>query len=176
MRTRIAAVAGAAVLGAAVFSATPATAEGFVVEARAETPLSPTQAYRAFVHVERWWSGAHTYSGDARSLRLESRAGGCWCERLANGGSVEHMRVVYAAPGQSMRLVGGLGPLQAMPVNAVMSVTFAGAPSGAGAGSVVTLTYAVAGPGTEPLQAPVSNVIREQFARYAASVEGASKP
>lgn len=35
----------------------------------------PAVVYDWFVHVERWWSASHTYSGDAANLSLEARAG-----------------------------------------------------------------------------------------------------
>ena len=43
---------------------------------------------------------------------MELHAGGCFCERLKDGGSVQLLQVVYAAPGEGLRLRGALGPLQ----------------------------------------------------------------
>lgn len=98
-------------------------------------------AYRAVTQLPRWWDPAHTWSGSAKNLTLEPKAGGCFCEKLADGGSVQHARVVFAQPGKMLRLVGALGPLQDMAVNGVL--TFALAPDGPG--TRITLTYRVSG-------------------------------
>jgi hypothetical protein len=62
-----------------------------------------------------WGAGGallHTFSRNAANLSLELHAGGCFCERLKNDGSVQHMQVVYVAPGEALRLRGALDPLQ----------------------------------------------------------------
>lgn len=150
-----------------------ASASAFTLSAEADVAATPEQAYRALTQVNRWWNGAHTYSGDARRLSLDPRAGGCWCERWA-GGSVEHMRVVLNMEREgvrTLRLAGGLGPLQQMGVNAVLTFTVAPAPSGA----KITMTYRVAGePGLalDQIAGPVNGVLMEQFgrlSRYSAS-------
>ena len=63
-----------------------------------------------------WWDVAHTYTGDARNLSLNATAGGCFCEQLPGGGSVQHLEVVYVEPDRILRFRGGLGPLQALGV------------------------------------------------------------
>ncbi|HEX7915316.1 MAG TPA: hypothetical protein VF497_06160, partial [Rudaea sp.] len=80
-----------------------------------KTSAAPDRAYAAITGVARWWDSNHTYSGNASNLSLDARAGGCWCEQLADGGSVQHMTVLTAMPGRMLRLSGGLGPLQAAP-------------------------------------------------------------
>ena len=47
----------------------------------------------------------------AANLSLDAAPGGCFCERLPNGGGVEHMRVTYVEPGKRIVLTGSLGPL-----------------------------------------------------------------
>src|SRR3546814_10432451 len=73
--------------------------------------------YRLLSQPGRWWNGAHSYSGSAANLRLEPVAGGCFCEALPGEegrvGSVEHARVIHAAPDRQLRLSGALGPLPA---------------------------------------------------------------
>jgi hypothetical protein len=69
------------------------------------------------------------------------RAGGCFCERLKDDGSVQHLQVVYAAPGQGLRLRGALGPLQTEGVDGTLSWTLK---PGEG-GTTVTLSYVVGG-------------------------------
>jgi uncharacterized protein YndB with AHSA1/START domain len=101
---------------------------------------SPEQMYQLLVKPQRWWDGAHTYSGAASNLRLDARAGGCFCER-AGRGSIEHGRVVYADPGKLLRLDAALGPLQEMAVTGVL--TFKLEPDAGG--TRITMTYRVAG-------------------------------
>ena len=104
---------------------------------------SAATAYAAVIQPARWWNGDHTWSGDPKNLTLEARAGGCWCEKLAQGGSVEHMHVVFAQPGAVLRLTGALGPLQSLPLSGVMTWSFKDDPKG---GSTVALRYRFAGP------------------------------
>jgi hypothetical protein len=114
---------------------------GFTIETTVMVEATPASAYRDFTRVSRWWDPAHTWSGSARNLKLDARAGGCFCERLTAGGSVQHGRVLFAQPGKLLRLEGSLGPLQEMAVNGVLSFAFA--PDGPG--TRVTMTYRVAG-------------------------------
>lgn len=129
------ALAGAILLGVA----TPAAAEvveptesGFVSRLAVEVNAAPADVWKTLIAPNLWWSKAHTYSGDAANLYLDAQAGGCFCEKLplgkdaapnARSGSAEHMRVVHAAPGQVLRLSGGLGPLQSEPVGGVLTIT-----------------------------------------------------
>ena len=69
-------------------------------------------SYAAVTHPEKWWNGEHSYSGDVSNMTLEAVAGGCWCEKLDNGGSVQHLQVVYVAPGRALRLRGAARVLQ----------------------------------------------------------------
>lgn len=103
-------------------------------------------------------------------MSIETEAGGCLCESLPNGGSVQHMEVVYAEPGVSLRMHGGLGPLQAMGVAGAMTFALEASDKG----TEITLTYVVGGyaPGKGGLGAlagPVDGVVRgqlESLARY----------
>jgi len=96
---------------AEVKSATPV---GFEVESKAVAAATPAETYAMLGRIGEWWSSSHTYSGDAANMSLALEAGGCFCERIpAEGGTIEHGRVVYARPDQTLRVQGGLGPLQA---------------------------------------------------------------
>lgn len=131
--------------------------------------VSAADAYRRFVALPAWWDPQHSYSGKGAALSFDPKAGGCWCEKLDAGGSVEHMRVVLAQPGKRLVMSGGLGPLLYQGVAATMDVTFADTPSG----SAVTLHYRVAGfpaGGADKLAAPVDGVLAAGAARYAAYV------
>lgn len=140
---------------------------GFVLQAETEVAASPERAWRALTRVSQWWSGAHTYSGEARRLSLDPRAGGCFCERWGEGQSVEHMRVVMVMEHEgvrTLRLSGGLGPLQDMGVSGVLTFTLAPHASG----TKITMRYRVAGEpglGLQQLAAPVDTVLMEQFGR-----------
>ena len=114
----------------------------FMIESVVTTTAAPTAAYAALTRkVSQWWDPAHTWSGSARNLSIDARAGGCFCEKLGQGGSVQHARVIWAQSGKILRLEGAFGPLQDMAVSGVL--TFKLAPEGTG--TKLTLTYRVAG-------------------------------
>lgn len=166
---------------AVAFLASPARADvastspgAFLIQADAEIAASPGKVWNDLRRIDRWWGDGHTYSGDAARLRLDARAGGCWCERWGDGQSVEHARVVLVMEHEgvrTLRAVGGLGPLQEMGVTGVLTFTVAPHANGA----KLTMTYRVSGdPGLnlDRLAAPVDSVMMEQFgrlARYSAS-------
>ena len=144
-----------------------ATQGSFLVRSEAIVAATPDQAWRTLTRPQLWWNGTHTYSGDARRLRLEPRAGGCWCERW-NRQSVEHARVVMVTQGErvrTLRMVGALGPLQAMTTTGIM--TFTVTPDDQGA--KITLEYRAAGDPNlnfDQLAPLVDNVLMEQFGRF----------
>jgi hypothetical protein len=121
-------------------------------------------SYAAVTHPEKWWNGEHSYSGDAANMSLEAAAGGCWCEKLPAGGSVQHMRVLAAMPGALLRLTGGLGPLQAEPMTGVMTWSFKDDSEG---GSVIDFKYRLAGSSDLPADWPqaVNGVLSGQMQR-----------
>ena len=114
--------------------------DSILIESIAMAERSPDEVYRLLVKPQRWWDGAHTYSGAATNLRMDARAGGCFCEKVGRG-SVEHGRVIYADPGKLLRLDAALGPLQEMAVTGIL--TFKLAPDGPG--TRITMTYRIAG-------------------------------
>jgi uncharacterized protein YndB with AHSA1/START domain len=81
---------------------------------------TPSAVYAAIGLVERWWTPAHTYSGDASNLSMAMQAGGCYCERWKDG-AVEHGRVIMLMRDQVVRLEATLGPLQNLAVSAVLT-------------------------------------------------------
>lgn len=153
--------------GAARAEVASSSPTSFVLRGETTVTATPDRAWRALTRPGRWWSSAHTYSGDARRLMLDPRAGGCWCERWGDGQSVEHMRVVAVTEnggGRTLRMVGGLGPLQAMGASGVLTFTIAPDASG----TKVTIEYRVSGEsglGLDQIAAPVDGVLMEQFGR-----------
>jgi hypothetical protein len=111
-----------------------------------------------------------------RPTYLALQAGGCFCEMLPQeGGSIEHMRVVYARPGAALRLQGGLGPLQAEAVTGTLSWTFKAVEGE----TEIVQNYAVAGhvrTGMEKLAVPVDRVMAEQLARLRDRLNGSETP
>jgi uncharacterized protein YndB with AHSA1/START domain len=143
------------------------SATHFRLESRVTVPATPAAVYAALGNVGSWWNLAHSYSGNAASLRLDPRAGGCFCEALPDGGSVEHGRILQARPGALLRLQTALGPLQGEAVTGVLTWTL----RAAGTGTEIVQTYAVSGQvegGVAALAAPVDGVMRDQLERLRA--------
>jgi uncharacterized protein YndB with AHSA1/START domain len=141
-----------------------ASTSGFDIENKATVSATPAETYVALGRIGSWWNSEHTYSGDASNMTLEARAGGCFCETIpADGGTIEHGRVIYAQPGKTLRLQGGLGPLQSEAV--VGTLTWQLKP--VEGGTEVTQSYVVGGyirGGAEKLAPLVDQVLAQQLA------------
>ena len=141
-----------------------ADASHLVLDYTLPVKAAPAQAYSATADVARWWSSDHTYSGDAKNLHLDAKAGGCWCERLKDGGGVEHMRVVLAMPGKMLRLSGGLGPLQSGALDGTLTFEFESGKDG----NSLHVSYLISGffkGGLDKLGPGVDRVLGEQLQR-----------
>ena len=152
-----------ALAGPAAAATSEVSASGFLVTLRQEVKASPARIYEALGEVDKWWSPRHTWSGNAANLSLARQAGGCFCERWDTN-SVEHGRVLYAARDSVLRLQGGLGPLQALAVDAVLTFAIAEKEGK----TILQLSYRVSGNDAAALQnfaAPVDGVLAEQFKR-----------
>jgi hypothetical protein len=132
----------------AAWLAEPAAAEvlsvganGFEVRETVHVAAAADKAFSTLLQPARWWSSEHTFSGSAANLVLDARAGGCWCENLPDGGSVEHLHVVYVAPGKALRLRGALGPFQSLGVEGSLTWTLKPGPNG----TDISVSYAVGG-------------------------------
>jgi hypothetical protein len=137
---------------------------GFEIVEQVHVAAAPAAVYAAVIAPARWWDPQHTFSGSSANLTLDLKAGGCWCETLADGGSVLHLTVVQVVPGKSLRLRGALGPLQGMAVEGAMTFSV----KSAGTGSDLQLSYVVGGyskDGFERLSKTVDRVLGEQVAR-----------
>ena len=147
------------------------TPNGFLVQFDVSVNVPPAKVYEALVgQIGSWWNPEHTYSHDAKNLSIDARPGGCFCEKLPNGGGMEHLRVVYVAPPQIVRFSGALGPLQASGVAGSMTWKLIG-----GSDSTrLELSYSVGGfisGGFEKMAPAVEAMLREQFDRLKLFVE-----
>lgn len=176
----------------ALFVAAPARAEliaeseaGFVSKGVVEVKGTPADVWPVMTTPSGWWMDRHTYSGTAANLTLVPSAGGCFCEKLPPAdsrtepdalpgaeakpprpGSVEHMRVVYAQPGEALRMVGALGPLQSEAVSATLTMTL----KPAAGGTRITWVYVVGGYTRykhDEISKGVDGVLMAQLARLA---------
>jgi uncharacterized protein YndB with AHSA1/START domain len=169
-----AAFVGASLLGLVDLAAAEvisATDSGFEVLETVSVAAAPKDVYPHLTDIAAWWNKAHTYSGDAGNLSLDARPGGCFCERLKGGGGVQHMMVAYVAPNETLRLVGALGPLQAL--GAAGSMTFSLTP--AGTGTNIAVRYRVGGYASDGMKkwaAPVDGVLGEQVGRLKRLIDG----
>jgi hypothetical protein len=144
---------------------------GFEVRESVHVAAAPDKAYAALLLPARWWSSDHTFSGSAANLQLDARAGGCWCETLPNGGSVEHLRVVYVAPGKVLRLRGALGPFQGLGVEGAMTWSVKNGANG----TDITVSYAMGGyakDGFDGLSKAADQVLGEQIERLRKLIDG----
>lgn len=154
--------------------AAPAAAEvtsqddgGFAAAGSVAVAVTPGEAWAALIEPQLWWNPDHSWSGKGANLYIHPRAGGCFCEALADGGSAEHMRVIYAAPGKQLRMAGALGPLQGEALAATLSVTL----GAHGEGTTIDWAYKVGGYTDLPIEQvarAVDAVLSEQFDRLAA--------
>ena len=116
-------------------------ANGFTVENSQWVPTDPTTSWKALVDdVGKWWPADHTWWGDASKLSISQKVGGCFCEM--NGvQQAWHMTVVFVDPGKTMRMTGGLGPLQGMGLSGALEWRFAEE----NGGTRITLWYRAGG-------------------------------
>jgi uncharacterized protein YndB with AHSA1/START domain len=157
--------------GASAQSTPQVTSNGFVVKLEVSVNAPKPKVYDTLVgQVGSWWNPEHTYSHDSKNLSIEARPGGCFCEKLPNGGGVEHLRVVYVAAPQLVRFLGALGPLQTSAVAGSMTWKM----TGDGDNTRVQLSYSVGGfidGGFEKLAPAVESMLSEQLYRLKLFVE-----
>lgn len=118
----------ASVVGAEVLDSTPGQyrlrQEGF-------SELPPDQLWQRLLAPGKWWSSAHTYSGDAGNLSLDATVGGYWKEAW-EGGAVAHGRVILLQAPRTLRLEAPFGPLQGVGAYVVWTITLEPAEAGNG--------------------------------------------
>lgn len=114
---------------------------GFTIENSQIVPVDATTAWKALVNdVGRWWPKDHTWWGDASKLSIQPRAGGCFCE-LNGEQQAWHMTVTFVDPDKTLRMTGGLGPLQGMGVDGALEWRFVPVEGG----TKITLHYRAGG-------------------------------
>ena len=138
-----------------------ASASGFTLENQQDVPVDAGQAWSALVdEVDRWWPRDHTWWGEASRLSIEPRAGGCFCEVDETGRrQARHLQVVFADPGRTLRMEGGLGPLQGMGLHGVLEFRLQPLEQG---GTRITLWYRAGGYTPDDLSAFAPIVDRVQ--------------
>lgn len=150
---------------------TDAGAGGFTVRNVAEIAAPPKTVWAKLVDdVDQWWESSHSFSNEARNLYIDARIGGCFCERLPDGGGVRHLDVLWVAPEEALRLEGGLGPLQGLAIRGPLTFTLEPTEEG----TRVEVVYTVAGyapDGLERWANPVDRVLAAQLRRLERYVE-----
>jgi hypothetical protein len=148
-----------------------ATPGGFTVKSTIDVAAAPTAVFLALVNqIGGWWDPEHTWSGNASNLSIDARAGGCFCEKLASGGRVQHMNVVWAERGKTLRMIGALGPLQELAVTGSMTWML----TDVSGRTKVEMTYTVGGyakGGLEAIAKPVDAVLTTQVQRLKRFIE-----
>jgi uncharacterized protein YndB with AHSA1/START domain len=156
--------------GAARAEVVDKQANGFQVRQTVTVKAAPGAVWKALVEPGRWWSSEHTFSGDAKNMRIEAKGGGCWCETLPGGGETRHMSVVMVRPGEELNFSGGLGPLSFMGAAGSLDMKL----EKAGTGTKVSWTYTVGGyapGGLDKLAVPVDTVLQQQLDRLGRHVD-----
>ena len=147
---------------------------GFSLRNTVEIASPPSAVYDVLVkEIGNWWDSAHTYSGNSHNLSIQDKPNGCFCESFEPDGNVRHGVVVFASRGKSLRLSGGLGPLQEMAVVGTMSYEFKSHESE----TQLTMIYRVGGyhpDGLATLATGVDSVLRMQLIRLKSYIEKGS--
>lgn len=141
---------------AAVIEAAPS---GFTLENQQDVPVDADAAWKALVQdVGQWWPSDHTWWGDNARLSIDPRAGGCFCE-INGEQQARHLEVVFVDPGRTLRMIGGLGPLQGMGLQGVLEFRLTPLETG---GTRIALWYRVGGYTPDDLSAFAPIVDRVQ--------------
>ncbi|OYQ25328.1 hypothetical protein CHU93_13820 [Sandarakinorhabdus cyanobacteriorum] len=153
---------------AAALSAAPTAArlessgaDGFVSVNEALVPLPADRLWAAVTSWSSWWDPAHSYSGRPGAIILEPQAGGALVERWP-GGSTTHATVLTVMPPGLLRLSDGFGPLQSLPVGAILDIAL----KPEAGGTRLKMTYRTGGSPAQKLDAlagPVDFVMSAGF-------------
>ena len=165
----VVALAAAMLAGAARAEVTDKSAAGFEVTEKTTIAAPAAKVYAAILTPGAWWSSQHSWSGSAANLSIDLSSG-CFCEKLPKG-FVRHMTVVFADGATTLRLFGGLGPMQFTGASGHLAFVL----KPAGDKTELTLTYDVGGYAkgglAEKWAAPVDGVLGEAVGRLKSYVE-----
>ena len=162
--------ASLALVGAARAEVADVSPTGFEIKQTVEIAAPGAKVWAALIQPGQWWNSEHSWSGDARNLSLQAKAGGCWCEAIPPAGGAKHMTVIYVAPGQEMRLEGALGPFQFTGAAGHLDWKLAEKDGK----TTLTWTFDAGGyvkGGIDKLAGPVDGVLGEQIGRLKRYVE-----
>jgi len=164
MKSLIVAIAATLLLaGVARAEVTDKSAAGFEVTEKVTVAAPAAKVYAALLTPAEWWNKDHSWSGSAKNLSMDL-ATGCFCEKLPKG-FVRHMTVVFADGATTLRLFGGLGPMQFTGASGHLAFVL----KPAGDKTELTLTYDVGGYAKGGLAdkwaAPVDGVLGEAVGR-----------
>lgn len=160
-----------------------AGALGFTVENSEVVPVGTAAAWQGLVDdVDAWWPKDHSWWGEASRLSIDPRAGGCFCE-IAGDRQAQHMTVTFVDPDKTLRMTGGLGPLQGMGLHGALEFRLVPVEGSPGHPATrITLYYRVGGYSPDDLAkfAPVVDRVQAQqlagLANYLRQAVDASQP
>ncbi len=156
---------------AAVAEVNSQSDNGFSVFHITDVAAEPDEIWSKIILPNSWWSGEHSFSGDAENFYLEPKINGCFCELLIDRdsevqketGVVEHMRIIHIRDYEVLRMTGALGPLQSEAVNGTFTIAIKSNGDGT---SKISFLYVVGGymrleiPKIAPA---IDRVVGEQF-------------
>lgn len=152
---------------------------GFTSAHTAQVAAPPADVWKILRSPDKWWSGEHSWSGDAANFWLDPQAGGCFCEKLpdsgAGPGSVQHARILFAQPNQMLRLSGAFGPLQGEALTGTLTIQI----KPTATGSAIRFDYVVGGYmrfKVGDIAPAVDGVIGEQLVRLTNVLGGTLPP
>jgi uncharacterized protein YndB with AHSA1/START domain len=151
-------------IGSALADVSDLSPTGFQLKITTRIAAPADKVFATIVQPAKWWSPSHTYSQSAANLSIDAKAGGCFCEALPDGGSVQHLTVATVMPGKMLRMRGALGPFQGSGIEGSMTWSL----ESAGNETNLTVTYdlgghMVGGFGDWPQKA--NGMVSEQVAR-----------
>jgi len=146
-------------------------ANGITVRTTLTIQASPADVYQRLIrNIGQWWNPAHTFSGDARNMSIDDKPGGCFCERLPDGGGVQHFVVTVASPGKKLLFRGAMGPMLSKAVMGSLEISLAPADGGTQLTATLNAGGYMSG-GVNTMAGPADFVVTEQFTRLKNYIE-----
>lgn len=123
--------------GSASADVSDVSSSGFQLKIATRIAAPADKVFTTIIQPSKWWNPSHTYSQNAANLSIDAKAGGCFCEALPDGGSVQHLTVATVMPGKLLRMRGALGPFQGSGIEGSMTWSL----DAAGNETNLTVTY-----------------------------------